>query len=211
MTLGAGFASRLRPLMAAAVVGPMAIAFNISAAGIIYQGPLTAFLDRAIALNLVAAMTMGVLSTLIFSYRGTIAQPQNVTAAILVDPGGGDRGRRAGPGLRGRVRDRRGAGGGDGADGGRGHVELTREDGATVVIARCLPGALVGEIGLYAGIPRTALVVAEAPSAFLRMDAEGLERMPRFRVTIAVASPRISCGCASRCGRSTRRRRGRRG
>ena len=56
--------------MAAAVVGPMAVAFNVSAAGIIYQGPLTAYLDRAIALILIAAMAMGALSALLFSYRG---------------------------------------------------------------------------------------------------------------------------------------------
>jgi SulP family sulfate permease len=56
-------------------------------------------------------------------------------------------------------------------------TELRRGDGASVVIARCLPGALVGEVGLYADIPRTASVVAEKPSAFLRLDAADLERM----------------------------------
>ena len=86
MTLGSGAAARLRPLAAAAVVGPMAIAFNISAAGIIYQGPLTAFLDRAIALNLIAATVMAALSTILFSYRGTVSQPQNMIAVILSVP-----------------------------------------------------------------------------------------------------------------------------
>ncbi|HET9069502.1 MAG TPA: SulP family inorganic anion transporter, partial [Amaricoccus sp.] len=86
MTFGTGAAARLRPLAAAAVVGPMAIAFNISAAGIIYQGPLTAFLDRAIALNLIAATVMAALSTILFSYRGTVSQPQNMIAVILSVP-----------------------------------------------------------------------------------------------------------------------------
>ncbi|HRO12668.1 MAG TPA: SulP family inorganic anion transporter, partial [Amaricoccus sp.] len=89
MTSGAGFAPRLRPLMAAAVVGPMAIAFNISAAGIVYQGPLTVFLDRAIGLTLIAAASMSFLSALLFSYRGTISQPQNMIAVILSIPAAG--------------------------------------------------------------------------------------------------------------------------
>jgi hypothetical protein len=94
MTPGAGLASRLRPLVAAAVLGPMAVALNISVAGIIYQGPLTAFIDRAIALTLIAGAVMGVWSALLFSYRGTIAQPQNTIAVILSMPAGGSRRRR---------------------------------------------------------------------------------------------------------------------
>ncbi len=58
-------------------------------------------------------------------------------------------------------------------------AEVTRpDDGAVVMVARCLPGALVGEIGLYAGVPRTARVVAEAPSAFLRLDARRSRAWP---------------------------------
>ena len=48
-----------------------------------------------------------------------------------------------------------------------------------MTVARCLPGALVGEIGLYAGVPRTARVVAEEPSEFLRIDSAALARMAR--------------------------------
>jgi CRP-like cAMP-binding protein len=58
-------------------------------------------------------------------------------------------------------------------------TEVGPVNGTPVTVARCLPGAVVGEIGLYAGIPRTARVVAEAPSAFLRIDAAALERMAR--------------------------------
>jgi len=56
-------------------------------------------------------------------------------------------------------------------------TEVTVENGAPVTVARCLPGAMVGEIGLYAGVPRTARVVAEQPSEFLRIDAAALDRM----------------------------------
>jgi CRP-like cAMP-binding protein len=83
-------------------------------------------------------------------------------------------------------------------------TELARGDGATVVIARSLPGALVGEIGLYAGIPRTARVVAEAPSAFLRMDAEALERMARDDPELVADLHRmIAATLARRLGRTT--------
>ncbi len=56
-------------------------------------------------------------------------------------------------------------------------AEVIPAAGAPVVVARCLPGALIGEIGLYAEIPRTARVVSEEPSVFLRLDAEALARM----------------------------------
>jgi SulP family sulfate permease len=58
-------------------------------------------------------------------------------------------------------------------------TEVAVPGAAPMTVARCLPGALVGEIGLYAGIPRTARVVAEAPSEVLRIDAAALARMAR--------------------------------
>jgi len=56
-------------------------------------------------------------------------------------------------------------------------VELDGGPGGSVTLARCLPGALVGEIGLYAGVARTARVVAEEPSSFQRIDLAALDRM----------------------------------
>jgi SulP family sulfate permease len=56
-------------------------------------------------------------------------------------------------------------------------TEFQPPEGPPVVLARCLPGALVGEIGLYAGVPRTARVVAEAESSVLRLDAGAFSRM----------------------------------
>jgi SulP family sulfate permease len=69
--------------LAAVVIGLMSIALTISVAAIIYQGPLAAFLDRAIAVGLVAGIVMGAASSTLFSYRGTICQPQTSLAVIL--------------------------------------------------------------------------------------------------------------------------------
>jgi SulP family sulfate permease len=82
-------ASLLRHGLVAVVIGAMAVALNISGAAIIYQGPLTAFLDRAIAITLIGGMVMGVVSALLFSYRGTVCQPQNAVAVILSIAAGG--------------------------------------------------------------------------------------------------------------------------
>ena len=72
------------------------------------------------------------------------------------------------------------------------------------MVARCLPGALVGEIGLYAEVPRTARVVAEAPSAFLRIDAAALDRMARDDPTLLADFHRmIAAALARRLGRTT--------
>ena len=58
-------------------------------------------------------------------------------------------------------------------------TEVLVPDAPPMTVARCLPGALVGEIGLYAGVPRTARVVAEEPSEVLRVDSAALARMAR--------------------------------
>ena len=72
------------------------------------------------------------------------------------------------------------------------------------MVARCLPGALVGEIGLYAGIPRTARVVAEAPSAFLRIDGRRLARMARDDPALLADFHRmIAAALARRLSRTT--------
>jgi len=72
-----------RHMLAALVIGAMAVGLNVSSAAIIYQGPLTAFLDRGIALTQIGGVVMGVASALLFSYRGAICQPQNTMAVIM--------------------------------------------------------------------------------------------------------------------------------
>ena len=79
----ASLANAARHVLVAIVVGGMSVALNISGAAIIYQGPLTVFLDRAIAQALIGGVVMGITSALLFSYRGTICQPQIAMAGVL--------------------------------------------------------------------------------------------------------------------------------
>jgi CRP-like cAMP-binding protein len=44
-------------------------------------------------------------------------------------------------------------------------------------LSTVLPGVMVGEIGLYTDVPRTAEVVAETPSVVLRLSRASIERM----------------------------------
>jgi SulP family sulfate permease len=83
-------------------------------------------------------------------------------------------------------------------------TEVTVENDAPVTVARCRPGALVGEIGLYAGVPRTARVVAERPSEFLRIDAAALERMAEEHpAVLADLNRMVAATLARRLGRTT--------
>lgn len=68
---------------------------------------------------------------------------------------------------------------------GRLRAELAQPDGKPVPVATILPGTLVGEIGHYAGVPRTARVVAETACRLLRLDAAGL-------AALAAAEPQVA-------------------
>ena len=100
------------PLLDALVLGLMAVAFNVSIAAIIYQGPLSVFVDRGIALTLIGGSSMGVVGAFCFSYRGTICQPQSTLAVVIALFAGDRRRRRARPD-RARLRHRRGLRRGD--------------------------------------------------------------------------------------------------
>jgi sulfate permease, SulP family len=65
------------------VIGLMATVFAISFASIIYTGPLSPSLDRGIGLALVGATLMSGLGAALFSFRGTVMHPQDVTAILL--------------------------------------------------------------------------------------------------------------------------------
>lgn len=64
---------------------------------------------------------------------------------------------------------------------------LPAEDGGTVLLARFLPGAIVGEIAFFTGAPRTANIVAETDCHLRWVTREALERMARTDPTIVIA------------------------
>jgi SulP family sulfate permease len=68
---------------AAIVLGSMTVTFALSLAAIIYAGPLAPFLSHGIALTLIGAVVMGVVGPLALTYRGSLIQPQDVTAILL--------------------------------------------------------------------------------------------------------------------------------
>ncbi len=56
-------------------------------------------------------------------------------------------------------------------------VQVETPEGATMRLRTIRPGVVVGEVAMYSGAPRTADVVAEAPSVVLRLDGAELERL----------------------------------
>jgi SulP family sulfate permease len=58
-------------------------------------------------------------------------------------------------------------------------------DGRATRVATFLPGAMVGEIGLYAGTVRTATVAAEVDSTIRRIDSEMLGRLSELDPALA--------------------------
>ena len=76
-------------------------------------------------------------------------------------------------------------------------AEFVTPEGKAMPVATILPGTLVGEIGHYAGVPRTARVVAEVPCRLLRLDGPrarraGRERARRSRSTCTASPPPTS-------------------
>jgi CRP-like cAMP-binding protein len=83
-------------------------------------------------------------------------------------------------------------------------AEVIIAGGDPVTVARFLPGALVGEIGHYAGVPRTARVVAEEASEILHIGAAALERMARDHPALLADFHRlIAATLARRLSRTT--------
>ncbi|WP_223426951.1 SulP family inorganic anion transporter [Tateyamaria pelophila] len=57
-------------------------------------------------------------------------------------------------------------------------AELPQGDSDRRIAAKFRAGALIGEVAYFAGVPRTAWVVAEIPSEVVRIDLDQLERFP---------------------------------
>jgi len=66
-------------------------------------------------------------------------------------------------------------------------VETLTPAGTVVRLRTLRSGAVVGEMALYTGVPRTADVVAEAPSVVLRLSAGSIERMEASEPEVAAA------------------------
>jgi SulP family sulfate permease len=60
---------------------------------------------------------------------------------------------------------------------GRLRVEFTTPEGTVMRLSTVRGGVMVGEMALYTGVPRTADVVADAPSVVLRLTRASLERL----------------------------------
>lgn len=64
---------------------------------------------------------------------------------------------------------------------------LERDDGSVIRLRSMAPGTVVGEVTAYLGAPRSATIVAEAPSILHRLDQEALARMERDDPDLATA------------------------
>ena len=53
-------------------------------------------------------------------------------------------------------------------------AEISRPGAGAAVVARFVPGAIIGEIAFYSAVPRTATVIADEESVLLKIDAESL-------------------------------------
>ncbi|NKB28892.1 MAG: STAS domain-containing protein [Rhodobacteraceae bacterium] len=70
-------------LFGASIVGAMVVIMTISFVSIVYTGPLEQFLDRGIGTTLLGASIMMFVGTLLFSWRVTVMNPQDLTAILL--------------------------------------------------------------------------------------------------------------------------------
>lgn len=70
---------------------------------------------------------------------------------------------------------------------GRLRVEVVTPEGRRMRLRTMCPGVVVGEVALYAGVPRTADVVAETPIVILRLSRASIEQMEATEPELAAA------------------------
>lgn len=73
----------LRLVMAVLIMAPLSVVGTISFSVIIFSGPLAPFLGQGIAMGLIGGLVLGFAGAIRSSFRGSICQPQDVTAVIL--------------------------------------------------------------------------------------------------------------------------------
>ena len=75
--------SILQGVFGALFIGVVAVVFLISFAAIIYTGELAPYFDRGVGLTLLGGAVISMTGALFLSYKGTIAQSQDVPAILL--------------------------------------------------------------------------------------------------------------------------------
>jgi SulP family sulfate permease len=75
---------------------------------------------------------------------------------------------------------------------GRLRAEISGQDRTPVPVATIRPGALIGEIGLYANLPRTARVVAEEASRVLLVTKPALDELAATDPTVLADFHRLA-------------------
>lgn len=91
-------------------------------------------------------------------------------------------------------------------DEGRLSVEMITAGGTRVRLRTLLPGVVVGEVAMYTRVPRTADVIAEAPSVVLRLGGEAIERIEAEDAELAASVHRwLATTLSQRLSESVRR------
>jgi SulP family sulfate permease len=86
---------------------------------------------------------------------------------------------------------------------GRLSVETVTPEGTRMRLRTLRPGVVVGEMAMYTGVPRSADVVAEAPSVVLRLSRESIERVEAADPALAAALHRwLATTLSERLGES---------
>lgn len=80
---GTRFSGAMRLLVAALIMAPLSVVGTISYSIIVFSGPLAPFLNQGIAVSLLSGLILGLAGAFGSTFRGTISQPQSVTAVIL--------------------------------------------------------------------------------------------------------------------------------
>jgi sulfate permease, SulP family len=70
---------------------------------------------------------------------------------------------------------------------GRLRVQLVTPQGTRMRLRTVRPGVVVGEVGMYTGVPRTADVVAETPCVVLRLSRASIEQLEADEPELAAA------------------------
>ncbi len=87
--------------------------------------------------------------------------------------------------------------------GGQLRAEVIGLDGKPRVVGRFLPGALIGEIAAYAGVPRTATIVVEHEATLLRIQIDHIPRTHAGSTAAAVLHSYAARSLAYRLMRMT--------